>query len=93
LRQGQRVIAPHAPLSHLGDVRDRHLQAGDDVQRQTRDRLVELLLRDDRRPGLGAPGVVRPGEPQHRLVTLFGDFAHDLAHPFGQLARSRSQLA
>ena len=56
LRERNARIAVDARVGDLRDVRDRHLQAGDELERERLDRLVELLRRDEQRARL-APAV------------------------------------
>ena len=79
LGQLERPVGPRSRLGDLGDVGDRHLQPGDDVERQALDRLVELLGCDGERPGLAAGGVEAPRVVDHRRLPLRADALDDLA--------------
>ena len=50
-------LAPTPASATCGDVGDRDLQARDELERQLRDRLVELLRRDEQRRRLAPAGV------------------------------------
>ena len=73
-------VLADAGVGHERDVGDRHLQPGDQLQRQPRDRLVELLRGDEQRPRLVAGGVEPARVVEHGGVALGAHPGQDLAH-------------
>ncbi len=81
LTLGQRHgrVFPHPGLGNFSHIGDCDLQPRDDVQRESSNGLVKLLLEHHQRPGLDTTGIEHAREPQHCLITVLEYVVDDLA--------------
>ena len=93
LRQRHRHVLAGARLGHLGDVGDRHLQASDQLERQSLQGVIELLRRDGELARLAGAGVKTARVPKHGLIAPCAHRLDDLAHLLFDRLRSGDQRA